>query len=144
MSEQTNQTRELGERYVAAWFAGDREALREVLAAGVVWSPPASVGTTFSGAEAVAQALSGGAGAAKVRPGTIRRTLRASLVDGDSIVLLVHVEFETVSGHGYVNDAAWLLTAEHRRISRIVEYADTLLTARAGLIPFEARSHADD
>lgn len=135
-AERAQQTREVAERFVNAWFAGDEQALTGLIAVNATWRPPASITTPVEGRPLIAAGLCGGAAGRYVRLETLKRTLVGMLVDDNRAALMVHLEAETLRGEAYVNEYTWILEFNEGVVARIFEYADTLCAARLGFVPF--------
>lgn len=132
----TEATRRLIKQFVDAWFAADQAALYDLLAEGASWHPPASIAQPIYDRSRIAAGLAGAAAGQYVKLETLRRTARAMIVDGSSAAVRVHLEAETKAGDEYVNEYTWVFECLHGRVHRITEYADTLLAARLGFVPF--------
>ena len=136
--EQTRQTRALIEQFVDAWFARDADRLVSLLSEAAVWNPPASIGGPVADRTRIAHALAGGAAGRYVRLDTLSRTVRRMVVEGRNATVLVHLEAETLAGKHYVNEYTWCFECDDKTVTEIIEYADTLLAARLGFVPFTA------
>jgi ketosteroid isomerase-like protein len=134
--EQTPRTRALIEQFVDAWFARDADRLVPLLSEDAVWNPPASISGPVADRNRIAQALAGGAAGQYVRLDTLSRTVRRMVVEGPNATVLVHLEAETLTGEHYVNEYTWCFGCEDNMVKEIIEYADTLLAARLGFVPF--------
>ncbi len=132
----TAATRETVQNFVAAWIGGDIDRLQELLADDVVWYLARSIGEPIDGRNEVARGLAGGAAGRFVKLDTVQRTIRHLIIDGNHAIALVQLSAITHGGEQYLNDYAWHYLVEGGRIVRIDEYADTLLAARMGFLPF--------
>ncbi len=134
---ETEETRQLVQRFVEARAANDADRLSELLAEDAVWQPPASLGLgPFRGRDQVTKALTGGAVGKFLDVSTIERTVRKMVVEGDTAVVQQQLRARTVGGHEYVNDYCWVYRCGPDGITRLDEYADSLHAARLfGLVP---------
>ncbi len=130
---ETNETRELVERYYTALTTGDRDTLMDCLDPDVVWEPPgtANVGKTV-GATEVARALG-----SRVVKETFDITkpfgldIRKMIVEGDTAVVQQRLTATAkATGNDYDNQYCWVYTCDEGRITYMEEYADTLYAAR--------------
>jgi hypothetical protein len=127
----TESTRSLVTRFLAARSAGDAAAIASLLADDAVWQLPGSSSFgPFEGREAVAAALAGGVSGSLFDPATIRRDVHKVVVDGDTAVVLQRLSATTRQGREYVNEYCWVYTCRDGRIARLDEHADTLHAAR--------------
>ena len=135
---QPPESRDVVTRFVTAWIANDVDGIVALLAPDASWQSPRSIGGSIEGSRAIAGQLTGGAAGRYVKVETIRRTIQSMIVDGDEAMVRIQLSATAHSGAEYVNDYAWYYKLSDGLVTRIVEYADTLLAARLGFLPFEA------
>jgi len=129
----TESTRTLIEEFYRALAKGDRGGVIALLADDCEWIPPATA--PFEGV------VGGAAIAAEMVGGVVKRMfdiskpfhleVRKITVEGDTAVVqqrLTATAKET--GADYDNQYCWVYTCRDGKISRMEEYADTLLAAR--------------
>lgn len=131
----TDETRDLIERYYAALTTGDRDTVASVVADECVWIPPRSAPFgRVEGGPAVVAELTGD---------TVKRTFDLKqpfavevrpkmIVDGDTAVVqqrIIATAKET--GSAYDNEYCWIYTCAHGKITCMEEYADTVVAAKA-------------
>lgn len=127
----TEATRSLAQRFIAARAAADVDGIAATLAPDAVWQPPLSAAIgPFNGRDAVSKALGGGVQATLFDVSTIRRDVRKLVVEGDTAVFQQRLSATTLAGKEYVNEYCWVLTCTDAGIVRLDEYADTLHGAR--------------
>lgn len=132
---ETEETRALTERFLAARGTADPEQIVPFLADDVIWVTPPSMGIgTFEGKETVAAALSGKAAGRILKLETVRRETRGLIVEGETAVALVTMEATTQKDEDYRNDYAWVFTWRDELLTRIDEFTDTLHSARLGFV----------
>ncbi|GAA4544127.1 nuclear transport factor 2 family protein [Pseudonocardia xishanensis] len=135
----TEDTRALVERFNQARADNDAETIAALLAEDVEWHPPAGIrARPFRGRERVTRSLTGGNTSGVLDVASIERTILDVIVDGDSAVVRQLMTATRLDGEPYCNDYCWVYTFSDGRITQMVEYGDTLLTARAGFVPLEA------
>lgn len=127
----TEETRELIEAFYAA-MPGGRKAIRPFLADDCVWEPPASAPfERLDKGDDIARAL--GAEVVKTmfditKPFGIER--QAMIVEGNTAVVRQHLEATAVNGNAYANDYCWVYECADGKITKMIEYADTLVASR--------------
>jgi uncharacterized protein len=127
----TQETRQLIERFVRTHEHADVEAIKELLTDDATWHLPSSAGVgPFTGAAQVAAALAGGAADNWLDTPTIKRTVTAIIADGDTAVSLESKTATTHRGEHYANEYAWVFTCRDGRIAQVRNYTDTLLADR--------------
>lgn len=127
----TQATRILVQKFLAARVAGDREAIAALLADDASWRlPPTATFGPFIGREDVANALAGGVTGTIFDVSTIRRDVHKMIVEGDTAVVQQRLSATTLKGREYVNEYCWVYTCRDGKIALLEEYADTLLAAR--------------
>lgn len=135
----TEDTRALVDRFNQARAENDAETIATLLSEDVHWHPPAGIRTRpFRGRERVTRALTGGNTSGVLDIPTIERTILDVIVDGESAVVRQLMTATRLNGEPYRNDYCWIYTFRDGQIVQMVEYGDTLLTARAGFVPLEA------
>lgn len=128
---ETEETRALIEKLVAARAAHDREQVRDCLAEDVEWIVPIGTPMTdFHGRDAVADGLIGGAASQFFDPKSIHREITMVLADGDKGAVRQHVQATTRTGDKYDNHYSWFYVCEDGKIAKIFEYLDTLVASR--------------
>jgi ketosteroid isomerase-like protein len=121
------ENRQLIVRFVEAHERADFQAIRELITEDVTWHLPPSAGVgPFTGTEKVAVALSGGAADNWLDVSTIKRTVTAIVVDGDTAMSLESKTATTHGGEHYANDYCWVYTCRDGLISQIRNFTDTL------------------
>jgi ketosteroid isomerase-like protein len=130
----TDETRELIDRYYTALTSGDRETVASLVADDCVWIPPETAEIDpVDGGEAVVAELTGD---------VVRRTfdlskpfvleVRSVIVDGDKAVVQQRLTATAkATGADYDNQYCWVYTCRDGKIVHMEEYADTLLASRA-------------
>ena len=128
----TEETRAVVERYYDALGAGNREALLELLAVDCEWVPPSTAPfAPMTGGEAIAEAL----GRKVVRTmfdvkQPFALDIHQTVVEGSTAVVRQRIRATAFNGNAYDNEYCWVYECAEGRISRMVEYADTLLASR--------------
>ncbi len=133
---QTDETRQLVQRFLTARAANDADTILTLLAEDAEWHPPASMKLgPFHGGAKVTKALTGGAVGKFLQVDTINRDVHHLIVEGDTAVALQRMQAKTVGGEDYINEYAWVYHCADGKIARLDEYADSLHAARLfGLI----------
>ncbi len=127
----TEETRALMERFVAARAANDTAALETLLTDDVEWHLPVGAGSgPFVGREAVTTALGGGVSGQLFDLSTMKREVWKVIADGDTAAVQLRVSARTLKDADYVNEYCWVYTCRDGKVARMVEYADTLNAAR--------------
>lgn len=127
-SADTVSTRALVERFLTARAAGDGDGVARCLADDVGLEPPLSTGFgPFHGRDAVVEALAGAVVGRVLDVSSIQRTLHRILADGDMAVVLNRMDATALTGEPYVNEYCFVFTCSDGEITRIQEFADTLL-----------------
>jgi len=127
----TEETRDLVMRFVKAHEREDARAIQELLTDDATWQLPPSAGVgPFTGAERTAAALAGGAADNWLEVSTIKRSVTAIFVDGDSAVALESKTATTHHGEHYANDYVWVFKTRDGLIASVRNYTDTLLADR--------------
>lgn len=134
MSDSTEATRTVIDRYYAALTSGDREGLLSTLHPDVVWDPPVSAQIgQVTGADAVAQAL--GSDVVKTTfdiSKSFKVEKRNAIVDGNKAVVQQRViATAKATGNAYDNEYCWVYTTENGQIIHMEEYADTVVASKA-------------
>ena len=131
---ETEATRKLIADYYRALTTGDRETVASLIADDCVWIPPSTAPfDPIEGGEAVVAELTGD---------VVKRTfdlskpfsveVRSMIVDGDTAVVQQRLQATAKeTGADYDNQYCWIYTFNDGRITRMEEYADTLLASRA-------------
>ncbi len=133
MSMTSDQTRSVVEQYYAALSKNKRDAVLELLAPDCEWIPPATAPfAPMKGAEAIAEAL----GSKVIRTmfdvsKPFALDVHQTIVDGPTAVVRQRVQATAANGNAYDNEYCWVYECADGRITRMIEYADTLLAARA-------------
>ena len=84
----TDATRSLVQRFIAARAANDADTLATLLTEDASWRPPGSAGIgPFHGRADVARALGGGVAGTVFDPATIMRDVHKMIVEGDTAVV---------------------------------------------------------
>jgi ketosteroid isomerase-like protein len=137
MTMTTDETRHLIKRFLEARAANDYELISALLTEDAEWHAPVSSNVgPFRGREEVARALTGGAASAVLDVSTIKRDVRAVIVDGDRAAVQQRASAKTVKGKDYVNEYCWLYRCRDNRVQMLEEYADSLYAAKIfGWIP---------
>jgi uncharacterized protein len=133
---ETEQTRALIEQLIEAREAGDRDRIWELLADDVVWAAPAGAPiSSYVGRDAVADAMAGGAAGRFLDVSTLVRTVEQLIAEGDTAAVRQHVHAMTHDGETYDNDYCWFYTCAVGKVTRAIEYQDTLTAARILKLP---------
>lgn len=130
----TEDTRDLIERYYAALTKGDRETVASLVADDCVWLPPATA--------EVEPVTNGPAIVAELTGGVVKKTfdlskpfnleVRSMIVDGEQAVVQQRLTATAkATGADYDNQYCWVYTCRDGKIVHMEEYADTLLASRA-------------
>ena len=128
---ETEDTRALMERYIAARATNDAAALEPLLTDDVEWLLPVSAGAgPFAGRDDVIAALTGGVSGKLFDVSTMKREAWKVIVDGDTAAVQQRVSARTLQDTDYVNEYCWVYTCRDGKVARMVEYADTLNAAR--------------
>jgi uncharacterized protein len=128
---QTQDTRALMERFIAARATNDAAALEPLLTDDVEWHLPVGAGAgPFAGRDAVIAALTGGVSGTLFDLSTMKREAWKVIVDGDTAAVQQRVSARTLKDTEYVNEYCWVYTCRDGKVARMVEYADTLNAAR--------------
>lgn len=136
MDTPTEQTRALVEQFNGARARNDAESIASLLHPDVEWHPPRGIRSRpFRGRERVTAALTGGTTSTILRVDSIERTVAEVVADGNVAVVRQLMTATRVDGEQYSNDYCWLYTFDDGLISKMIEYGDTLLIARAGFVP---------
>lgn len=139
----TTETRRLVTAFNEARADNDVDAIRAILGADVEWYPPASIrARAIRGRDRVTAALTGGSTGAVLDPDSIERTIVDVVVDGETAVVRQSMTATRLDGAEYRNDYCWVYTFHDGQLTRLIEYGDTLLIARAGFVPLEAPTTA--
>jgi uncharacterized protein len=134
----TEQTRHLVETFTEARGRNDAATISVLLAEDVIWRPPYALRSRpFVGRERVTKALTGGATGAVLDVTTIHREILQTLADGDTAAVRQVMTANLLKGGTYRNDYCWVYRCADGLIAEIVEYSDSLQTARAGFVPLE-------
>ncbi len=127
-ADATSSTRRLIESFLTARASGDHAVVARCLADDVDLEPPVSTGFgPFQGRDAVVEALAGSVVGEVLDVSSIQRTLHRVLADGDMGVVLNRMEATTLNGEPYTNEYCFVFTCADGAITRIQEFADTLL-----------------
>ena len=130
----TEATRSLIEEYYRVLTTGDRDGVVALLSDDCEWVAPATApfGPVVGGA-AVADELAGGVVRRNFDLGQpFRLEVRSIVADGDTAVVQQRLTATAkATGDHYDNQYCWVYTCRDGRITRMEEYADTLLAARA-------------
>jgi len=128
----TEQTRQLIERYYQALPKGNAAAIAELLTEDCEWLPPATADLSpIKGRDAVAEQFSGALVKATFdlsQP--FKLDVRRMVVDGDVAVVQQRLAATAKNGNAYQNDYCWVYECRDGQIARMEEYADTLLAAK--------------
>ncbi len=125
------ETRTLVEAYMASLSQG-RAAIMEHLAEDCEWFPPASAPIeAITGAEGIAKAL----GSTVVRDmfdlsQPLSVEVQDMIVADDRAVVRQRITATAKNGKPYQNDYCWVYECADGRITRMHEYADTVVAAR--------------
>lgn len=123
----TETTRELSDRFSAAYLDADAATIGALLADQVIHQPPPSLAIgPHEGREAAAEALAEPLGRGQLDPESVRREATLSLADGDSALLKFGVSAKTVRDTEYRNEIVFLITWRDGEIVEIHEFGDTL------------------
>jgi uncharacterized protein len=132
MEMTTEETRALIERYYATLAKGKSDALIELLAPDCEWIPPATAPfAPMTGAEAIAEQL----GSKVVRAmfdvsKPFSLDIHQTIVEGGTAVVRQRIQASAFNGNDYDNEYCWVYDCADGRITRMIEYADTLLASR--------------
>ncbi len=128
---ETEETRALMERFIAARVANDAAALETLFTEDVEWHLPVSAGAgPFVGRDVVIAAITGGVSGQILDVSTMKREAWKVIVDGDTAAVQQRVSARTLQDTDYVNEYCWVYTCRDGKVARMVEYADTLNAAR--------------
>jgi hypothetical protein len=128
---QTEETRALIERYLAARAANDAAGLDALLTDDAEWHLPVSASAgPFVGREKVVKALTGGMTGKMFDLSTMKRDAWKVIVDGDTAAVQQKLSATTLKGAEYINEYCWVYTCRDGKVARLVEYADTLHAGR--------------
>ena len=128
---ETEQTRELIERYYEAAAAGDRDALATMLTEDVEWRAAETVpAKPQQGRRVVSSVVSGRGREQMFDMDTFKLTVHRKLVDGDTAVVRQAISARTNDGKQYDNEYCWIYTCRDGQIARIEEYVDTWKAAK--------------
>jgi uncharacterized protein len=135
----TEQTREVVEEFTDARGRNDADRIASLLAEDVVWHPPHALRPRpFVGRERVTKALTGGTTASVLDVDSIERHVVQTVVEGDTAVVRQLMTATLLAGGTYRNDYCWVYRCADGKVTELVEYSDSLQTARAGFVPLEA------
>ena len=128
---QTEETRALVTAYMASLAKG-KAAIVEYLADDCEWYPPKSAPfEALTGAERIAEAL-GSTVVKKMfdisKPFAI--DVQDMIVEGGTAVVRQHLEATAKNGNAYANDYCWIYECADGKITKMIEYADTMVAAR--------------
>lgn len=127
----TESTRSLVTKFLAARSAGDRDGIVAALAEDAEWRLPQSASFgPFKGRDVVANALAGGVTGTLFDMSTLRRDVHKVVVEGDTAVVQQRLSATTLQGNQYVNEYCWVYTCSDGKIALLEEYADTLHAGR--------------
>ena len=128
---ETQATRALIERFLEARANNDAATLGELLADDAEWYAPVSAKIgPFKGRDAVVKALTGGAAGVILDVATIKRDVRALIVEGDRAVAQQRLTATARNGSDYANEYCWVYTCHDGAVQLLEEYADTLYAGR--------------
>jgi ketosteroid isomerase-like protein len=128
---ETEETRALIERFIAARVTNDAAALETLFTDDVEWHLPVSASAgPFAGRDVVIEALTGGVSGKILDVSTMKREAWKVIVDGDTAAVQQRVSARTLQDTDYVNEYCWVYTCRDGKVARMVEYADTLNAAR--------------
>ncbi|MGO4385511.1 nuclear transport factor 2 family protein [Specibacter sp. RAF43] len=134
----TEETREIVLTFTAARAENDSKAIRALLHDDVQWHPPVSIrNRPHVGADRVTRALTGGSTSSILEVASIQRQTHQMIVEGDAAVVRQVMTAQLLAGGEYRNDYCWIYECSNGQITKLIEYGDTLVTARAGFIPLE-------
>jgi ketosteroid isomerase-like protein len=134
----TEQTREVVEAFTDARMRNDANDIAQLLAEDVVWHPPHAIRSRpFVGRERVTKALTGGTTASVLDVSTIKRQILQTVVQDDTAVVRQLMTANLLAGGTYRNDYCWVYKCADDKIIELVEYSDSLQTARAGFVPLK-------
>jgi len=135
-SQTTVDTRTTVEAFCAARESNDRDAIAGLLSEDVEWHAPHSVRSkALRGRDLVAKAMTGGATHRVLDVASIRREVTQIVIEGETGVVRQLMSADLKAGGKYRNDYCWIYTVRDGLVTRIDEYGDTLVVARAGFVP---------
>lgn len=139
MTQTTDKTRALILRFLDARARNDLPSIRAMLAEDAQWQPPRTIRVRpIRGRDRVAAGLTGGRTSHVLDVGSIEREIIGMTVEQDVAVVRQVMRAVRLDGQPYVNDYCWIYTCRDGLVTDLVEYGDTLLTARAGFVPLDA------
>jgi uncharacterized protein len=128
----TEATRALVQRYYEVLPKGKAGLIAELLSDDCEWLPPPTAPLeVVRGREAVAKTFAGELVRAMFdlsQPFNLE--IRSMVVDGDTAVVQQRLTATVKNGSPYDNQYCWVYTCADGKITRMEEYADTLLASR--------------
>ena len=125
---QSNDTKLVLRRYVAAVQSGDVAAIHDAFAEDATWTLEAGdlpISGTWEGRDAIIDDFLATA-MAHYEPGSVSLQITAMIAEDDQVALQWTSRARTRDGHAYENGCLGIFTVRDGRIQAVREYMDTL------------------